>query len=181
MSRVASIVVLVALWLVSAAAANAASAREIDIKAQATLKLFVDQVPGGDDFLRKAEGILVFPSVLKAGFMVGGEYGEGALIVDNRTVDYYSTAGASLGLQVGVQSKAVVLLFMTREALERFRASDGWEAGVDGSVAVVEWGAGKAINSTNLHQPIVGFLFDNKGLMLNLTLEGSKFTRIDRN
>lgn len=159
---------------------RAASAQEIDIRVNATLKRFRQEVTGGSEFLAKAAGVLVFPKVLKAGFAIGGEYGEGALRIDGETVDYYSTAAASIGFQIGAQSKAVILVFLTEEALSGFRRSEGWKAGVDGSVAVVQWGVGEDINTVDIKDPIVGFVFSNKGLMYNLTIEGSKFTRIDR-
>jgi lipid-binding SYLF domain-containing protein len=160
--------------------AYADSATEINIGVDEALKKFKTEVPGGDKFLSKANGVLVFPSVIKAGFVIGGEYGEGALRVGGKTVAYYSTAAASLGFQLGAQSKSVVMVFMTSEALKEFRNSSGWEAGVDGSVALIEWGVGEDINTTDIHDPIVGFVFSNKGLMYNLTFEGSKFTKIDR-
>jgi len=94
-------------------------------------------------------------------------------------VDYYSTAAASIGFQFGAQSKSVVIVFLTKKALADFRKSDGWKAGVDGSIALVEWGAGEDINTVDMKDPVAGFVFSNKGLMYNLTLEGSKFTRID--
>lgn len=160
--------------------AIAATAAEIDIKVDETLKRFKQEVPGGDRFLSKAKGALVFPNVIKAGFGVGGEYGEGALRVGSETVAYYNTAGASIGFQFGVQSKSLVIIFLEDKALEYFQSSKGWEAGVDGSVAVVEWGVGEDLNTINVEDPIVGFVFGNKGLMFNLTLEGSKFTRINK-
>ncbi len=156
----------------------AASAEEIEIGVDATLDRFRDEVSGGNKFLQKAKGVLVFPSVIKAGFVVGGEYGEGALRIGGKTVEYYSTAGASLGFQLGAQSKSVVLVFLTKKALSDFRKSDGWKVGVDGSVAIVEWGVGEDINTIDFNDPIAGFVFSNKGLMYNLTLEGSKFTKI---
>lgn len=160
--------------------AEAASATEINIKTDSALKLFRGTVSGGDEFLRRAKGVLVFPSVIKAGLFIGGEYGEGALRIGGKTVDYYSTAGASIGFQLGAQSKTVILVFLESDALEDFRNTSGWKAGVDGSVAVVKWGVGGDINTVDIKDPIVGFIFNNKGLMYNLTLEGSKFTRISR-
>lgn len=160
--------------------AFAASATEIDINVDATLKRFRSEVPGGGKFLQKAKGVLVFPKVIKAGFVVGGEYGEGALRVGGRTVDYYSTAAASFGLQAGAQSKSIVLVFLKQKALTQFRKSTGWKAGVDGSVALIEWGVGEDINSVDIKDPIAGFVFGNKGLMFNLTIEGSKFSKIVR-
>ena len=156
------------------------SAIEIDIKADSALQRFKDEVPGGKEFLKRAKGVLVFPSIIKAGFGIGGEYGEGALRIGGKTVEYYSTAAVSIGFQIGAQTKALVLVFLQNDALTNFRASNGWKAGVDGSVAVVEWGVGEDINTTDIKDPIVGFIFSNKGLMFNLTLEGSKFTKIIR-
>lgn len=164
--------------MVFATGTMAASATEINIGADATLKRFRNEITGGNAFLGRAAGVLVFPSVIKAGFVIGGEYGEGALRIGGKTVAYYSTAAASIGLQLGAQSKSVVLVFLNAQALKDFRNSDGWKAGVDGSVAVVEWGVGEDINTTDIKDPIVGFVFGNKGLMYNLTLEGSKFTKI---
>ena len=145
-----------------------------------SLEKFKEEVPGAEKFLQKAEGVLMFPDVVKAGFGIGGEYGEGALLIKGKTVDYYSTAAASIGFQFGAQFKTVMLIFLEKDALDKFRNSDGWEAGVDGSVALVKLGTGKDINTVNFEDPIVGFVFSNKGLMYNLTLEGSKMTRMNK-
>lgn len=158
----------------------AVSAQEIDSRTDTALKRFYSEVSGGKKFLKNAQGILVFPKVIKAGFGIGGEYGEGALRIGGRTVDYYSTAAASIGFQLGVQSKIVILVFLDKRVLTKFRNSSGWEVGVDGSVAFINVGAGGSIDSSNVQSPIVGFVFGNKGLMYNLTLEGSKFTRLKR-
>ena len=160
--------------------AIAASAVEIDAKADSTLKMFFEKVGPAKELSAKSKGILVFPDVIKAGFGIGGEYGEGALRINGKTVEYYNTAAASIGLQLGAQEKAIILLFMDGKALDDFRKSDGWEAGVDGSVAVVERGTGGSIDTTNIKDPIIGFVFGNKGLMFNLTLEGSKMSKIKR-
>ena len=119
----------------------------------------------------------MFPSVLKAGFWIGGQYGEGALRVNGETVNYYNIAGASFGFQFGAQLKSMILLFMTNEALSDFRNSAGWEAGVDGSVALANLGAGGALDTNTLQQPIIGFVFSNKGLMVDISLKGSKITK----
>jgi len=158
----------------------AASAVEIDAKADSALKMFYEKVGPARELSAKAKGILIFPDVIKAGFGIGGEYGEGALRINGKTVEYYNTAAASIGLQLGAQEKAVILLFLDGKALDDFRKSDGWEAGVDGSVAVVEWGAGGSVDTSNIKDPIIGFVFGNKGLMFNLTLEGSKMSKIKR-
>lgn len=161
-------------------AAWAKTAAELDVGVEATLDRFVKEVKGGGDLLKKANGALVFPSVIKAGVGIGGEYGEGGLVVAGKIVDYYSTASASFGFQLGAQSKSVVIVFLTVQALEKFRNSKGWEAGVDGSVALLSIGAGADVNTQVGQKPIVGFVFNNKGLMYNLTLEGSKFTKLNR-
>jgi lipid-binding SYLF domain-containing protein len=159
---------------------SAASAEKINIGVNNTLKRFSKEVSGSSEFLETAKGVLVFPSVIKAGFGIGGEYGEGALRISGKTVEYYNTAAASIGLQLGAQSKSIVLVFLTKKALSNFRKSKGWKAGVDGSVAVLKWGVGEDINTVDIKDPIVGFVFSNKGLMYNLTIEGSKFSKIDR-
>ena len=156
----------------------AASGTEIDARVESVLQTFRNDVSGGKIFLRESKGVLVFPHILKGGFGFGVEFGEGALRVRGRTVDYYNTVAGSFGLQMGAQSKAVILCFMTRDALDRFRESDGWEMGVDGSVALATLGAGESIDSNSVKDPIVAFVFNNKGLMYNLTFEGSKMTRI---
>jgi lipid-binding SYLF domain-containing protein len=175
-----NVVLLLLCALSVTGVAQAKSATEIDIGVDETLKRFRSEVKGGSNFLSRASGVLVFPSVIKAGFGIGGEYGEGALRAGGKTVDYYNTAAASIGFQLGAQSKSVVVVFMTGKALSDFRSSDGWKAGVDGSVAVIEWGVGEDINTVDIKDPVVGFVFSNKGLMYNLTLEGSKFTKIDK-
>ena len=158
----------------------AAGAKEIDIEVDAALDKFRNEVGGGDRFLENARGVLVFPEVVKAGIGIGGEYGEGALRIGGSTVDYYSTASASVGFQLGAQLKTIILVFLEQDALDDFRNSNGWEVGVDGSVALVTIGAGKDINSINIDDPIVGFVISNKGLMYNLTLEGSKLTKLHK-
>lgn len=175
-----SVLVLVITLSSVATIAMSADKEEIDIKVQQALERFKTEVDSGDVFLERAEGVLVFPSVLKAGVGVGGEYGEGALLIGDKTVEYYSTASASIGLQFGVQSKTVILVFLDGKALSEFRHSKGWEAGVDGSVALIEWGVGEDLSTKEISEPIVGFVFSNKGLMYNLTIEGSKYTRLDK-
>jgi lipid-binding SYLF domain-containing protein len=180
----AKLATFLALGLSLAAAApqpvNAASAVEIDAQVDAALTRFYEEVPAARDLATKAKGILIFPSVVKAGFGVGGEYGEGALRVGGRSVGYYNTAAASIGLQIGVQSRAEILMFMSQEALELFQSSDGWEIGVDGSVTVVKVGVAGEIDTHTLSKPVIGFVFGEQGLMANLSLEGAKITKLDK-
>lgn len=175
-----SVLLLSSLLLAGIQPVQAASKEEINIKVDAALDRFKEEVQGGGRFLQNARGVLVFPEVIKAGFGVGGEYGEGALRIGGQSVDYYATAAASIGFQLGAQTKTVVLVFLENDALAKFRESAGWKVGVDGSVAIVEFGAGKDINTINISEPIAGFVFSNKGLMFNLTLEGSKITKLKR-
>ncbi|UCD65979.1 MAG: hypothetical protein JSW69_08230 [Deltaproteobacteria bacterium] len=160
--------------------AQARSAREIDVSVEVALDRFKNEVPGANEFLANAKGVLVIPNIIRIGFGFGGEYGEGALIIDGKTVDYYSIAAGSFGFQFGAQSKNLVMVFMEENALNNFRDSLGWRAGVDGSVALVNIGAGGSVDTKNVQHPIVGFVFGVKGLMVNLSLEGSKFTKISR-
>ncbi|MCC5860782.1 MAG: hypothetical protein JJT93_02605 [Gammaproteobacteria bacterium] len=166
--------------LVAPRAAQAATAAEIEVSVDAALERFRNEVKGAESFLSSASGLLVFPRVIKAGFGIGGEYGEGALRVGGSTEAYYRTTGASIGFQLGAQSRTIIIAFMEDAALETFRTSRGWEVGVDGSVALINLGAGADLTTTNIRDPIVGFVFGNRGLMYNLTLEGTKVSRIER-
>jgi lipid-binding SYLF domain-containing protein len=159
---------------------QADSGAVIDTKAQQAITTFRAETAEGAQLLDTAAGVLVFPDVVKMGFGIGGEYGEGTLLVDGKSAGYYSTAGSSFGLQVGLQFKALIILFMTDTALSKFRRSKGWEAGVDGSIALATVGAGGEIESSTIDQPIIAFIFSNKGLMYNLTLEGNKISRLKR-
>ncbi len=182
MPRRGVLVVLLAMILAVGMAprSEGASAPEIDASVHATLDKFFYRVRGGRELANKAAGVLVFPSVVKAGFGVGGEYGEGALLIRGRTVDYYNTVSASVGFQLGVQARSVIIMFMTHSALRQFRRTAGWRVGVDGSVAILTVGLGGSIDTNKITSPVVGFIFDPKGLMYNLTLEGSKISRIRR-
>lgn len=160
--------------------AEAASAAEIEADVDETLRRFFRQVGSARPLADKAVAMLVFPTVVKAGIGIGGEYGEGALRRRGKTLGFYNTVAASIGFQLGAQARSVILMFMTERALQNFRAADGWKIGVDGSVALVTVGAGGAIDTNSIRGPIIGFVFGNKGLMYNLTLEGSKISRISR-
>lgn len=171
---------LASLLVLATATANAASKEQIDAEVRQALTEFRETTSAGYELSQKAVGVLVFPSVIKAGMGIGGEYGEGALLVNGETVAYYNLASASIGFQLGAQKRSQIVLFMTQTALDSFGSSEGWKAGVDGSVALATLGAGGAIDTETAQQPIIGFIFSNKGLMYNLTFEGSKMTKIDR-
>jgi len=158
----------------------AASAQEIDVAADKAVVTFKEDINGAEVFLNQAAGYLVFPRVIKVGIGLGGETGEGVLRVGGKSVDYYRTSAGSFGFQLGAQAKSIVIAFMTPESLEKFRNSSGWKVGIDGSVAFIDMGAGKAIDTHNIKDPVVGFIFGSAGLMYNLSLEGSKFSKLDK-
>ncbi|MDR5753061.1 MULTISPECIES: YSC84-related protein [unclassified Caballeronia] len=148
--------------------------RSIDSDVDATIQRLYATVRGSQELVAKSRGILVFPSVIQAGFIVGAQYGKGSLRVGGATVGYYSTTSASFGFQAGAQSKALIFLFMTQDALDKLRNSKGWSAGVDASVAVVKVGANGAIDSTTATAPVEAFILTNAGLMADVSLSGTK-------
>jgi lipid-binding SYLF domain-containing protein len=171
---------MVVCLMVLVSPSEAKSAREIDAGVDEALSKFHEEMKGVDGFLKKAKGVLIFPSVIKAGIGIGGEYGEGALRVGGKTVAYYNTIAASIGFQLGAQAKSVLLAFMEAEALKKFQTSEGWKVGVDGSVALIKVGMGDSLDTAQYNKPIVAFIFGQQGLMYNLTLEGSKFNKLNK-
>jgi len=178
--RVLALAAVLMLLAIPVQEVRAATAAEINLKVDEALARFKKESAVAESVLAASKGVLVFPNVIKAGIGIGGEFGEGALRIGGETVEYYTTAAASIGFQLGAQSKAVFLVFMQAEALENFRASSGWKAGVDGSVALINIGAGASFDTTQIEEPIVGFVMTNAGLMYNATLEGSKYTKVVR-
>jgi lipid-binding SYLF domain-containing protein len=172
--------VLAAFLFLATGAARAETGREIDAHVDAALDRFVAEVRGGRELLAKANAALVLPKVVKGGIIVGGEYGEGALREGGRTVAYYSVASASLGLTLGGEVKDLVILFMEKSALNKFRKSEGWEAGVDGNIAVLKTGGGASVDTTSVREPIIGFVVGVKGLLIDASFKGSKFSPIRR-
>jgi lipid-binding SYLF domain-containing protein len=166
--------------LVEAERAYARTAKEIDASADAALDRFFKDVKGAKEFAAAAKGMLVMPGVKKAAYGVGGEYGEGALRVQGRSVGYYNFFAASYGLQIGAQAKDMVVAFMTDEALKKFQEGKGFEVGVDGNIAVITIGAGGVLDTKSIKDPIVAFVFDVKGLMADISLKGGKFTKLDK-
>jgi lipid-binding SYLF domain-containing protein len=181
MGAVRLLALALAVVLITGVAAEslwAKTAEEINASVNACLTRFYKQVKGGKEIAAKAKGVLVMPNVIKAGLIVGGEYGEGALRVGGKTVSYYNIASGSVGFQIGGEAKDFVILFMTDEALKKFQASNGWEVGLDGNVALVTIGGGERVDFTKMNDPIIGFVFDVKGLMADISLKGAKFTKI---
>jgi lipid-binding SYLF domain-containing protein len=157
---------------------NTDKRRTIDADYDATLARLYNSVSGSQELLGKARGVLIFPSVIAAGFWVGGQYGQGALRVNGQTTGYYSIVGGSFGLQIGAQSKAIIFAFMTEEALNGFLQSQGWAAGADATVALVKIGANGNVDTSTATAPVEAFVLTNAGLMAGVSLEGTKISRL---
>jgi len=160
-------------------ASTAESRHAVDASYQETLDRLYAGNPGSRELVAKARGVLVFPRVISAGLVVGGAYGEGQLREHGRVEGYYRTTTGSVGWQIGAQSRALVFLFLTEDALQRFTSSHGWSGGVDASVALLTVGANGAVDANSAQAPTVAFVMTNAGIMAGATLEGTKVTRID--
>ncbi len=156
----------------------AKSANQINADVDVAIKKFEQEMLGGKKFLSKVKAYLVFPSVIKGGFVLGAEYGEGALRINGETKHFYSMTSASIGYQIGVQEHSVVIAFLSEASLNNFMKSNGWEAGVDGAITVSDWGKSKDISSISYEKPIVAFIYGAEGLMAGVSVEGTKFQRI---
>ncbi|MGZ8165054.1 MAG: lipid-binding SYLF domain-containing protein [Methylobacter sp.] len=155
------------------------SAAEIDREVDYSLRDLYETTPAARKLAAKAKGILVFPRIVKAGFMVGAQYGRGgALRVKGRTVGYYNSVAASYGFQAGVQSFGYALFFMNDDAMDYLNRSEGWELGVGPSIVVVDAGVARSLTTTTAKDDVYAFIFDQKGLMAGVGLQGSKITRI---
>jgi lipid-binding SYLF domain-containing protein len=157
----------------------AASAKEIDERADVALEFLRNEMKNGVDYLN-AKAVLVIPRAAKVGFIVGGEYGEGVMRIRGKTVDYYSLAGVSVGFQFGMQERSIILVFAEEEALKKFRESSGWKVGADGSVVLAETGVSGFADTATANPFIIGHVFGQGGLMVNVSLEGAKFTRLKK-
>jgi len=155
------------------------TAKEIDASADAAMARFYKMVQNGKEVAAKAKGLLILANVKKGAFIVGAEYGQGAMRIGGKTVEYYSMGAGSLGLQFGGQSKDVIIAFNSSEALKKFRNSKGWEAGVDGGVTVISAGESGGRITAQYNEPIVAYVFDAKGLMVDVSMKGAKFNKLD--
>ncbi|CAD6516844.1 BPSL1445 family SYLF domain-containing lipoprotein [Paraburkholderia metrosideri] len=151
----------------------------IDASVDGTLSRLFSMVGGSHELASKAQGILVFPDVKKAAFIVGAAYGQGALRVGGATVGYYSTAAASFGFQAGAQSTAIIFMFMTRNALDSFRNAAGWSVGSDVAVSLLKVGANGTIDTTSASSQVLALVLTNTGLMADASLNGTKVTRLN--
>ena len=165
--------------LAAAPAQAASSAAQLSSRAKAALQQLTAKVPAAKALAKDAKAVLVFPNVTKAGLGIGGQYGEGALIQGGRAVAYYSTAGASFGLQAGAQVFGYAMFFMNDDALAQLAKNDGFEVGVGPSVVVMNEGMGKSATTTTMKDDIYAFIFSQKGLMAGLGVQGNKITKID--
>ncbi len=158
--------------------ALAASAKEIDKKATQALTTLYRTTPGAKKLAEKAKAVLIFPDIVKAGFMVGGQFGDGALRKGGKTVAYYRSLAGSYGFQAGAQTFGYVLFFMDDASLKYLDQSDGWEVGTGPSLVVLDDGFGKSLSTTTLQSGVYAFIFNQKGLMGGVGIQGSKITRI---
>ena len=167
------------LTILDTGRAMAASKAEIDSKVDAAFPKLIENNTAARLLAKEAKAILVFPSIIKGGFIWGGQIGEGALRIQGKTVGYYNTVAASYGLQAGLQKFGYALFFMTDSALAYLDKSGGWEVGVGPSIVIVDAGVAKALTTTTARKEIYAFFFDQKGLMAGLGLQGTKITRIN--
>jgi lipid-binding SYLF domain-containing protein len=170
--------ILTQLLLFAPASAAAGSALDQDVAA--ALQSLYSSTPAARALGAKAKGVLVFPSVIKAGFIVGAQRGEGALLQNGKTAGYYSTSAISAGLQAGAQSFGYVLFFMSDAALKYLADANGWEIGVGPSIVIVDSGMARSFSTTTAHADIYAFFFDQKGLMAGAGLQGAKITALKR-
>ena len=157
----------------------AARRQAIDSAADSALSRLYKEAGGSQEMVASAQGVLVFPSIVSAGFIVGGSHGQGVLRQGGQSTGFFRMTEASVGLLAGAQSQAVFILFMTSDALSRFQASRGWTAGVDGSITLATVGANARVTTQTAQQPIVGFVLTNGGLMGNVSLNGNRITPLD--
>ena len=180
LSTLACVVMMAALASTVSRAARAATAADLTRGSAAELNKLYARQPSAKILGQKAKGILVFPAMVKAGFMFGGQIGEGALRKNGRVVGYYNSVAASYGFQAGVQKFGYALFFMTDAALEQLDATRGFEVGVGPSLIIVDEGIGRSITSNTITSDVYAFIFDQKGLMAGAGIQGSKITRIDK-
>jgi len=175
-----SIVALLSLTLATAfgSMAYAQSHAELERSSRAALNTLVAQNPSAKALNDKAVAVLVFPDVKKAGFIVGGQYGEGVLWRGDKAAAFYNTGGASVGLQAGAQEYSYALFFMTEDAINALNVADGFEVGIGPSVVVVDQGFAKATTTTTVQSNIYAFIFSQKGLMAGIGIQGNKITQM---
>jgi lipid-binding SYLF domain-containing protein len=163
------------------ALSRGSSAREIDREAAQSLANLFTNTPDAKVLADKAVAVLVFPRIVKGGFIIGGQFGDGALRKNGKSVAYYRSLAASYGFQAGIQAFGYVLFFMDDESVQYLNNSDGWELGVGPSLVVLDSGFGKNLSTTTLQKGVYAFIFDQTGLMAGMGIQGTKITRINPN
>ncbi len=176
----ASLGLILSPFVVTTSYARTKTAKEINTEVDRALNLFPQQVKGGQKILDSAKAVLIIPNVVKAGVGLGGEYGEGALRVGGKTVAYYNIAGGSMGFELGAGKKDLILVFTQDEALQHFRMSSDWTAGFVGGVTVIDAGKEKYADTVTIKDPVVAFVFGERGLMVDASIEGVKFSRMEK-
>jgi lipid-binding SYLF domain-containing protein len=176
MFQVGITMVMAVILLMLPRIALADTAAGIDRDVDTALQKLYQSTPAAKDLSEIARGILVFPSVIKGGLIIGGQYGEGALRVGGKTTGYFKTVSASYGLQAGAQSFGYALFFIDDNSLNYLQKSGGWEIGIEPNIVVVDAGMANSISSTTVKSGVYAFFFDQKGLMAGLTIQGSKIT-----
>ncbi len=177
MSRLGLTIILAVLVLTLPRVSIAATAAEINRDADTALKKLYQTTPAAKKMAEVAQGILVFPSIIKAGLVIGGQYGEGVLLIGGEPAGYYKSVAASYGFQAGAQSFGYALFFIDDESLQYLKTSQGWEVGVGPTIVVVDEGAARSLSTSTAQSGIYAFFFNQKGLMAGLSIEGSKITR----
>jgi lipid-binding SYLF domain-containing protein len=169
---------VICITMIFASASYAVTTEEMDASVNAALHRFSQQIKGGRAFQEIAKGVLVIPNITKAAFILGGQYGQGALREDSKTIDYYSMAAGSFGFQIGAEKYDLIIIFATEEALKKFRQGKGWEAGVDAEVTLIDTGLDLPVSTLVSQHPVLGFIIDQKGLMAGASIKGAKFNKI---
>jgi lipid-binding SYLF domain-containing protein len=175
-----TVVGVAAAALLLSAVSFGATKDQIDAHVQTALTNFYALNPTHQDLVSRAKGILVFPRITKAGAGVAGQFGEGALRVNGQNVSYYSLSSGSVGLTLGVARHSEIIMFMTQEALDKFTSTKGWAIGADAGIAVMSKGAGGDYDSKTLQRTILGFVYGTKGLIADVSLDGSKISQLNR-
>ena len=155
-----------------------ADSTTVNARANAALERLYQTAPGSKEMVARSKGVLIFPSVIGGSFVIGVEHGRGVLRVGGQNKGYYSTTGASVGWQAGGQSKAVIYVLNTQEALDKFLASDGWSVGADATVAAGKVGANGSVDTTTAQGPVTSYVLTNAGLEAGVSLQGSKITKV---
>ena len=177
---IVSSAIAIVITMTAMTVASAATSEDLDKDSRQALETLIETHPLAEMVSQSAKAVLVFPNIVKAGLVFGGSYGEGELIQDGVTVDYYNTVSGSWGLQAGAQTYGYAIFLMTDAAVTYLKDSKGWELGVGPTVVVVDEGVAKNLSTSSLKDDAYAFIFNQQGLMASLSIEGTKVTKIER-